>query len=314
LSKYKNKCASIISLAIERDQILTKEKWKGYMGTTNLTDLISYAHQVINDKLKHKEITPSTAQTYHNALTHLISMYGPFITFKQTADLPRKLEAHLKKQKLSSNTRKKIHTRVKTILLQAEKEGLPIVNPYAEFTIGTIRGQRSALTVEELKTLFTLYRDDRLPPHLQNTLQYFLFSCLTGCRYSDVAELTHRNIKGTNLVYTPQKTARLEKQIEMRLPVPAYELLHKRQGRLFDVISDQKTNRNLKAILQHVAIDKNITFHSARHTFGTLFIAMGGDVSVLQQLMGHSKIETTSEYLHLAESLKTQTVTVFDEI
>jgi len=133
-------------------------------------------------------------------------------------------------------------------------------------------------------------------------------------RYSDVETLTTRNIQGENLRYSPIKTARLEKTIEMRLPKPAKELITVKSGRLFQVISDQKTNKNLRTICQYAGIEKPITYHCARHTFGTLFIHFGGDIGMLQQLMGHSKIETTSIYLHLAESLKRQEITLFDEI
>lgn len=308
------KSNAIFNAAQDRGQLLTKSVFIGYLDSTRFTDFITFAYDVVNKKLKLKEIQPQTAQTYLVAISHVAKMISPIIPFNQLAELPRKLEGQLKSANLNHNTRKKIHTRIQTICIEAERQNLPFDNPYANYTIGTIKGQRSALTEAELKHLFAIYRRQNLPPHLQNVLQYFLFSCLTGCRYSDVAELTNRNIKGDYLVFTPIKTKALGKEITMRLPLPAKELLTARTGKLFDVITDQKTNHNLKVIMQHAGICKHITFHSARHTFGTLFIHFGGDVSLLQQLMGHSKIETTSAYLHLAESIKAQSVTLFDDM
>lgn len=40
--------------------------------------------------------------------------------------------------------------------------------------------------------------------------------------------------------------------------------------------------------------------HLLRHTFATAYILQGGDVSILQILLGHSDIAVTQKYLHLA--------------
>lgn len=314
LDSYQTKCNQIIEAALEKDVILTKEKWLNYLTATNFTDFVSFADAVIAKKLALHEITPPTAKTYRNALAHVVAMYGPMITFNQLGDVARELEGHLIKVGLGKNTRKKVHTRIKTIILQAQKEGIALQNPYEHFKIGTIKGNRVALNMDEFERLIALYRTNELPDHYQNVLQYFLFSCLTGTRYSDIKHLSSKNIQGQNLVFTPVKTKRLEKQINMRIPAPAFELIKGCKGQLFTPITAQKTNENLKELMKYAKIYKHITFHCARHTFGTLFIHLGGDVSVLQALMGHAKIETTSEYLHLAESLKKQSVTLFDGV
>jgi site-specific recombinase XerD len=46
-----------------------------------------------------------------------------------------------------------------------------------------------------------------------------------------------------------------------------------------------------------------VTYHVSRHTFATNFIISGGNVTVLQKLLGHSKIEDTMIYVHIAESI-----------
>ena len=73
----------------------------------------------------------------------------------------------------------------------------------------------------------------------------------------------------------------------------------------FRSFTDQTTNRTLKKIMDQCAIEKPITFHSARHTFATLYLeANRGDVATLQQLMGHSSITQTMEYVHITEETK----------
>jgi site-specific recombinase XerD len=314
LNEWRQRLDAIFRTAADRGQTLTKTTLLHMLQGSTFTNFLSFAEDTIARKLALQEITKPTANTYHQALAHLVKLYGPMISFAMLAEMPRQLEGHLKKENLRANTRKKLHTRLKTLLREAYRQGITQLQPYNEFPIGTIQGNRTALNEAELRTLFELYRAQTLPAHLQNVLQYFLFACLTGLRYSDIGELTTRNIAGDNLIFTPLKTKRLEKQIEMRLPEPAKQLIAGRTGKLFHVLTDQKSNQNMKAIAAHAGIQKHVTMHVARHTFGTLFIHFGGDISTLQTLMGHSKIETTSQYLHLAESLKTQQVTYFDGI
>jgi len=40
--------------------------------------------------------------------------------------------------------------------------------------------------------------------------------------------------------------------------------------------------------------------HLLRHTFGTLYVRAGGNVRVLQEIMGHQELATTMLYVHLA--------------
>ena len=45
-------------------------------------------------------------------------------------------------------------------------------------------------------------------------------------------------------------------------------------------------------------LDKNLTFHSLRHSFATNFIKAGGDPFVLKSMLGHSSMSTTAIYVH----------------
>jgi integrase len=43
-----------------------------------------------------------------------------------------------------------------------------------------------------------------------------------------------------------------------------------------------------------------VSFHTLRHTFGSWFVMNGGNLRVLQKLMGHRSIKTTERYSHLS--------------
>ena len=52
--------------------------------------------------------------------------------------------------------------------------------------------------------------------------------------------------------------------------------------------------------LNWIAQVRAITFHSLRHTFASHYMMSGGNIYDLKKLMGHSDIETTERYAHLA--------------
>ncbi|MEG1597794.1 MAG: tyrosine-type recombinase/integrase [Bacilli bacterium] len=48
-------------------------------------------------------------------------------------------------------------------------------------------------------------------------------------------------------------------------------------------------------------LDSSISFHTLRHSFATEYIKSGGDIWELRALLGHSSINSTMLYLHMAE-------------
>jgi site-specific recombinase XerD len=47
---------------------------------------------------------------------------------------------------------------------------------------------------------------------------------------------------------------------------------------------------------------KDINVHTLRHTYATHLLEFGMDIVSIKDLLGHSRIETTMVYLHVAKS------------
>ena len=49
-------------------------------------------------------------------------------------------------------------------------------------------------------------------------------------------------------------------------------------------------------------LPKNISFHTLRHSFATYYLMNGGNIITLKSMMGHSHLDTTNRYLHIAQN------------
>jgi integrase/recombinase XerC len=83
--------------------------------------------------------------------------------------------------------------------------------------------------------------------------------------------------------------------------------------KVFRVLSNQKTNEHLKEIIKIAEIEKNITFHSARHTLATIGLEKGIPIEVISKILGHTEIKMTQIYAKVNDSLKYQEMQKLDK-
>jgi site-specific recombinase XerD len=74
-------------------------------------------------------------------------------------------------------------------------------------------------------------------------------------------------------------------------------------GYLLPHFSNQKLNSYLKEIADVCGIQKNLTFHLARHTFATtITLTNGVPIETVSKLLGHSSIKITQIYAKVVEN------------
>lgn len=54
-----------------------------------------------------------------------------------------------------------------------------------------------------------------------------------------------------------------------------------------------------KALIQLELESKNYTVHTIRHSFATHLVDNGTDLHTVKELLGHSTLQTTMQYMHL---------------
>ena len=79
-------------------------------------------------------------------------------------------------------------------------------------------------------------------------------------------------------------------------------------------LSHNATQTSFRLAMQKAKINKEASFHTLRHSYGTHLLEDGVDIVTIKELMGHSRVETTMIYLHVAKIDKTNAHSPFDTL
>ncbi|MFV0346576.1 MAG: site-specific integrase [Bacteroidales bacterium] len=203
----------------------------------------------------------------------------------------------------NSNTTAKFMQFLKRIVLIARNNGIISSDPFSNYKIRIKKVDRGYLTEDELKRML---QRKFLIKRLEIVRDIFIFSCFTGLSYIDVKNLTTDSIKtgfdGKQWIMTKRQKTNVQSNI-LLLDIPL-KIIEKYKGQpnryLLPVLSNQKMNAYLKEIGDLCAINKEITYHLARHTFATtVTLAKGVPIESVSKMLGHSNIRTTQIYARI---------------
>ena len=81
-----------------------------------------------------------------------------------------------------------------------------------------------------------------------------------------------------------------------------------------DPLSTRQLNRAIHAAADAANIDKRVSMHTLRHSFATHLLEQKVDIRVIQVLLGHVKLETTSIYTHVATDLLREVISPLENL
>lgn len=223
-------------------------------------------------------------------------------------------------QPFSEVTKKVYLTCFGTVLNQAVRDGIIQMNPLSlidpSYKFGSPESERVHLDIEEVKKLAAT------ECYSQHTKQAFMFSCFSGLRISDIRKLKWSDIEE---VKNPDGTSsyRLTKTMEKTQRVVSYQLSNEAMKWLpektkdelvfYELCQQPNINYHIKVWAKAAGIKKNISFHTARHTFATMMLTLGADIYTTSKLLGHSRISTTEIYAKIVDKKKDEAMGLIDK-
>ncbi len=166
------------------------------------------------------------------------------------------------------------------------------------------------LTSEELDRLINT---KMTMSRLEQVKDVYLFCCFTGLAFIDVKNLSYADLEEkSGRMWIKKKRQKTKNWCNIPLLSPALQLMEKyknnpwcqKNNRVFPVLSNQKMNAYIKEIATICKIEKNLSTHTARHTFATT-VTLSNQISieVVSKMLGHSSINMTKRYARVVDDL-----------
>ncbi len=311
ITKFKNKAVNIVDDYFFNNEILTFDDFEKKLFNKEYDD--SSFIEFVKDELEKRKYVKETHKTYFTQITKL-QCFKRNILFSEInkSFINRYMEFMLTKRENSPNTANKSLSMLKTFVNWGVEANLIKDNPFNFVKITKGKGKRECLSIDELNKLEALYQKADLHYGQLNVLRYFLFACYTGLRYQDIVNLKYMHIRKRffnkqEILFIDLKMHKTGLDVSIPIISKAHDLMPKKYNinqKVFKVISNQKTNDHLKEIVKKAKIDKNITFHSSRHTLATTGLDMGIPIEVVSKILGHTNIKMTEIYAKVNDSLK----------
>ncbi len=306
---------------INKQNLDTAEKIKAIKIADNVKGKFEFADNKKKETtflsyfLKKQEERFASKGNYDNwdaAYKHLEKYCSPTLTFEKVdLDFITGFKNYLESKAttksgtlLSQNSKYAYFNKFKACLREAFQDGLMDVNLGTKVkAFAQEETSREYLTFEEVERLFNT---ECKYPILKNA---FLFSCLSGLRWSDINKLIWSEVRDegeqSKINYRQEKTSSVE---YLYISKDARKFLGERKGandRVFKGLKYSSAhNTELLRWVMRAGITKHITFHSGRHTHAVMLLEYGADIYTVSKILGHKMISTTQIYAKVVDKKK----------
>ena len=190
------------------------------------------------------------------------------------------------------------------LMYRAVSQGTIRINPFEEVKYEAVERKPRFLSKGDVSKLLEFPLQDE---GAELSRRMFLFSVFTGLAFVDLRGLRASQIETNSEGKRYIRKARQKTEVESLIPLhPIAEQIlalytneqSKGDYKIFPdiIMSDWKLLRRLKAVGLACGIRTPLTWHCARHTFGTLTLEAGVPIESIAKMMGHSSIASTQIY------------------
>jgi site-specific recombinase XerD len=315
LDYLKNQVLEAEKRLFKKDIKITSENLKNELfGLTETKRMLVPIFQDHNNKIKElvgKEYAPGTLERYTTSLKHTIE----FMQWKYNVsdiDITKIDHAYITDYEFwlrsirncNNNTAVKYIKNFNKIIKLCLANDWLDKNPFANYKAKVKEVERVYLTEDEIQSIIN---KDFNTERLSLVRDIFLFSCFTGLAYIDVKNLTKSHISygidGEKWIFTHRQKTESASKIPIlpvtQMIIDKYENhpQSNNEDKLLPILSNQKMNAYLKEIASVCEIEKELTFHIARHTFATtVTLTNGVPIESVSKMLGHKNLRTTQHY------------------
>lgn len=312
--------------AIDRLPIFTFSKFEEiFLEGRNVENSVYYAFEKRIVQLK-SENKVGTAVTYQCALNSLKDFTKKLTFADVTPTFLSKYEKWMLNQG-NSITTVGIYIRNLRAIFNHENIDKSLY-PFGEnkYKIPTGRNIKKALTLDEISRIYQYDTDPGSMAEMAKDYWIFLYLC-NGMNVKDFCLLKWKNINGNILRYDRAKTQRAtkdRKSITVALKAETMEIIRKwgrvsinsdayifphinpgmdatRQREVCQQVT-KNINKYMKRIATELNIGKEVTTYFARHSFATILKRSGVQTEMISELLGHSSMNVTENYLDSFEN------------
>ncbi len=285
-----------------------------YLGRNTTPDImLTDFFREHNDKCRQligKDMTAATVQRYETCLRHVKAFikekYGcdditiSRVNHKFVTDF----EFYFKVTRgCSHNTTVKYLKNFKKITTIALVEEVISHDPFAKIKFHFEQIEKDFLEDFELQAIASKeFAIERLA-HVRDV---FIFCCFTGLGFSDVKQLTSEHIikDKDDVLWIRKRRQKTNNMCNIPLLNIAQQILERYKGHpackgdaLLPVPSNQRMNGYLKEITDICGINKQVSTHTARHSFASsVALANGVSIENVAKMLGHSDTKMTRHY------------------
>ena len=300
---------------LDKNETITAEGIRNTLrGTNEKSKMIMVIFQDHNDELKSlvgKDFSAATLERYKTSFDHTKSFmewkYGvsDMDIKKMNYEFVSQYEFWLKTiRNCNHNTTMKYIANFRKIINGCIRNGWIEKDPFAGFKMTKKEVIPEFLTEHEIqKIVGKKFASERI----NQVRDIFLFCCHTGLAFVDVKKLKASEIgigiDGSKWIFTNRQKTGTPSRIPL-LPF-ALEILDQYKDhpvcinseKVLPVLCNQKYNEYLKEIANLCDINKNLTTHTARHTFATtVTLSNGVPMESVSKMLGHKNLRTTQHY------------------
>lgn len=242
---------------------------------------------------------------HYKSVVKKFTEWKPLYGFENiSVEVLNEFEAHIRKSGLDGNSINSNMKLLTSFLRKASTAGLMDIKQIAGYRVPPYRQKLvEYLTEDEITKLKNLI-DVIEKPTYKTVGYYFLLSCYTGYRISDLKVFNEKMIHDNNIVLRTTKN----KQI---VSIPVFPNLKKVIDYLKDKpfrISEQKFREYLKELTKLAGIRKNVKPHTGRHTFAMMLMNKGFSRDEVAEMLGDTiviaKVYARISNEHLSKKVK----------